>query len=120
MIVKSHCKHVVTAISSLGEVLTLKYGGNEVPTELWNAVSKTLADKVKSGKIESMVEASGQGGKESRPREFSSLDAEAAEALVASTTDVATLEKWRKTEKRDAVRLALANRIETLKPSKSE
>lgn len=40
---------------------------------------------------------------------------EQAEALIEETFDIKLLEAWKKTEKRDDVRLALANRIDVVK-----
>ena len=90
---------------------------NEVDDRQWNLARPHLLHKITAGII---VEVGATVKKDGKAevyvgKKLGEFTAQEAEALVAETLDVALLEKWKKGENRDAVRLAIANQIEEMK-----
>lgn len=90
---------------------------NEVDDRQWNLARPHLLHKIAAGII---VEVGATAKKDGKTevyvgKKLGEFTAQEAEALVAETLDVALLEKWKKSENRDAVRLAIANQIEEMK-----
>lgn len=101
-------------------------GVNEVPDEVWKKIRPSLISHLnarnlitieenkiiekegkpdKNGKIEKIKE------KTSIPKKFTELDPEECLSLIAQTNNLPTLEKWKKEEKREDVRIALMERL---------
>ena len=90
---------------------------NEVDDRQWNLVRPHLLHKIAAGLIVEVGATVKKDGKTEAyvGKKLSEFSAQEAEALVAETLDVALLEKWKKIETRDAVRLAIVNQIEEMK-----
>lgn len=109
---------VVTTSPTVG-TLVLFPGVNEIPDDVYAGVKPQLegaglflnklleegpTKEVKDG---SKLAAVGKSLAECSP--------EQAQTLITETFDVKLLEKWRKLEKRDEIRLAIANQLDEIK-----
>ena len=90
---------------------------NEVEDRQWNLARPHLLHKIAAGLIVELGATVKKDGKAEVyvGKKLAEFSAQEAEALVAETLDASLLEKWKKTELRDAVRLAIANQLEELK-----
>ena len=121
MIVKWKPQRLYVLDDGAGSSLVLLPGNNEVDNDTWaklrvhaqehltaeNLIEINAETKVKKGKDGEDDEIS-----VSEKTPFVKLPAEKAEALVAETFSVETLEKWKKAEGRDAVRATIHSQIE--------
>jgi hypothetical protein len=117
--------------------IALVPGNNEVSDDFWNEVKKSEAIRRKLGskqlkevavkgvekEVTKEVEEKTEDGKTKKtkkkvkekvnePVPFSEVDASEAEKIVTETYDLKTLKKWKDTESRDSVRLAISKQIE--------
>lgn len=94
-------------------------GINEVDDRIWAVVRPALEPKIKLGTLQEVAaveKASGKAGEKTiTGKSITDLPAQEAEAIIKQTLDVALLESWKKIEKRDEVRLAIASQIDEMK-----
>ena len=96
---------------------------NEIPDEVWAQARPTLLNKLEADKrgrkcIEELFVAApaagAKAGAKVSSKAFKDLEASVAVGLVADTLDIKLLNDWKTVEKRDEVRLAIANRLDEL------
>lgn len=112
-------------VSLLGpqDLLMLLPGSNEVPNDKWQFARQHLGRKLGKSIKEYVVkvESEEEGGKPTvRPRRADEFDAEDFIELVEACVHLPTLDKWRKTEAREDVRLAIMNRMDALEKGKAK
>lgn len=109
---------VVTTSKTLGSLVLLP-GVNELPDEVYAEVKPQLEGAgLFKGKLleEGPTREVKDGSKLAAVgKSLSECTAEQAQLLIAETFDVKLLDKWRKLEKRDEVRLAIANQLDEIK-----
>ena len=112
---------LMTQIEEGAPILRILPGVNEVTDADWNKVRSTLSTKIDDGMLLEIGTVTKKGDKEVvSPKKFHDFVAAEAVAIVGETYDVELLEKWRKLEKRDEVRLAIVNQIEEMKKRPEE
>lgn len=126
MIVKWNEARVKIIPSQNGKLITLLPGHNEVNGKDWKAAREMVEADIKSGRITEVepvleeVPVKDDKGKETPAKKtviksakaFKDLEPEEALKIVAETYSLETLEAWRKAERRDELRAALAEQIE--------
>lgn len=124
MLVKFEEKRVLMVPHEAGApLIRLLPGVNDVDDAAWAKARVNLKEKLAARQV---IEVGATVKKEKDGevvvgKKFSDLGAEEAEGVVADTNDVELLAKWKSTEKRDSVRLAIANRVDALnKPKKGD
>lgn len=92
-------------------------GVNEVEDATWNKVRDTVKTKLDAGKLVELHATSkkDQKGVETfTGKTLKDLDHNAAESCVKDCLDRDLLDRWKKLETRDSVRLAISNQLEEL------
>lgn len=92
-------------------------GVNEVDDRIWAVVRPSLEPKIKRGSIVEIAASEKGTGKEKTlvGKAITELPPQEAESIIKQTLDVVLLESWKKLEKRDEVRLAIATQIDEMK-----
>jgi len=101
-------------------------GVNEIPDEVWEKVKPSLVKHLKAGNLIAIeeiktIEKEGKPDKDGKKekikektsvsKKFIDLEPEECLGLIAQTNNLPTLEIWKKSETRDEIRIALAERI---------
>ncbi len=116
MLVNNRQNRPVTFSGSTG-LIVLSPGWNEMSdkdAETLRVNSKPLKLE-ENGHLEFGPTAKAKEGGKEAGKTLSELTPVEAEETIKETNDIKLLEKWRKGEKRDDVRLLIANRIEEVK-----
>lgn len=88
-------------------------GVNDIPDDIFNKIEPTIKRKIES-KIFIVYQKKEKGNKKSIS--FTRLKDEAKIQLINNCADYNTLTKWRKISSSEEIRLAIANRIDEIKP----
>lgn len=102
------------------ESVRLLAGASEVPSEQWLRVREHVQDRIGPGKdFEEKVDSKKTDNKSKLGKDafykFSDLSDAEAIAVVETTLDIVTLEKWKDGCAKDSVRMAIMNRISVMK-----
>lgn len=117
MLVNNRQTHPIGFAGANG-LVTLVPGWNEmsdVDALAFRAAIKPLKYEAKNLIEFGEVSEPKQAGAKPVGKTLAQLTPEVAEATINETNDIALLEAWKKREKREDVRLAIANRIEEVK-----
>lgn len=118
---KKQCLNIVPVTNDVGSSkVILLPGVNEMPDTAWKNMEKALEHHIKAGNLEVVAEKVivKKDNKEIEKKKaipFDKLDPEKSISLIRECNNTKTLNKWKKTEKREEIRLEIANRLDEIK-----
>jgi hypothetical protein len=119
MIIENKTDSILGVHNSVGTVLTLLPGGNQVSDENFKTMKAELdflesSKKVVIWKSKAEFTAKGVAKTPVPAKNLADLEAAEAEKLVKATVDAKTLQAWKKAETRDSVRLAIQTQLDKI------
>lgn len=122
MLIKFNAEHaLMVPVEDGTPMLRILPKINEIADEVWNRIRPHLSHKLdrqkgdKVAQIEELHVVAGKpGAKGVTGKTLKDLTPAEAEAIVKDTLDSELLKLWKTTEKRDDIRLAIANQVEEM------
>lgn len=116
MIIQNKTKHVKGIVDpKTGKKVYLLPGNNQVSAEVWEAVRPHIVNEIGKSVIEVAGKVTEKDGKVVvEDKSIKQLSTQEAEAVVAGTYDLKTLNEWKASETRDSVRLAIMKQIDAV------
>jgi hypothetical protein len=116
MIIQNKTKHVKGLVDpKSGKKLYLLPGNNQVSAEVWEAVRPHASNEIGKTLIEVAGKTTEKDGKlVIEDKGIKQLSTQEAEAVVAGTYDLKTLNEWKASETRDSIRLAIMKQIDAV------
>ena len=116
MIIQNKTKHMKGLVDpKTGKKVYLLPGNNQVSPEVWEAVRPHAVQDIGKTIIEVAGKVTEKDGKVVvEDKTIKQLSTQEAEAAVAGTYDLKTLNEWKNSETRDSVRLAIMKQIDAV------